>query len=361
MKQPAPKGIPQRVIEWWNARKGQAGTEDSSDAPETSTGGTGGLESVRQAATQIGGELRGAAREAGLRGKTAIDTIRHRGEKGSGVESLEIRGSEAAEGPPDPPDRPGGTMSPASGSSTHVIRGDASSATVSGTPAPATATETGSTSMSDTTASGGASASSSAAWASTSGVVDTKVGVPDAFVEGQQGGASGGATSGAQQPPDPDSPPTDMPTGSDMEAPVGGNAEEGTRNEAAGAARQATTDGPREDRAVQAPDDPIGGSGEWTPGTDSGASVLGAASDDGSSISEIESDPMPGDLEPGSPSTTLAADAYRSTTAAEEVNLQTPQPGSTIPDFATDSDEPTRTVESAGDEKPKRSPEGTSR
>lgn len=85
--------------------------------------------------------------------------------------------------------------------------------------------------------------------------------------------------------------------------------------------------------------------------------ALGAMSDDGSSIAELEAEISADDPGIQSQSTTLSGDAYRSTAAPEAVepddgdagDARHPGPGSSIPNFATDADSPTRIVESPAD------------
>lgn len=85
--------------------------------------------------------------------------------------------------------------------------------------------------------------------------------------------------------------------------------------------------------------------------------ALGADKDDGSSITELEAETPEDDPAVQSQSTTLSGDAYRSTAAPEAVvsddgdagDVRHPEPGSSIPNFATDADSPTRIVESPAD------------
>lgn len=424
----SPSKIPQRVIEWVKTR-----IQPSGDASGTSSasGESGGLASVRSVAMQVFGHLKDAAGEARTRGKDAFAELQRRRKEQSGSAS-----SDAVPSPEASAERAGVSSSTAgqtgSGTETSLpdhsgIDSQSSQSGQSGREVPASEGDSGSESPSSVDP-------SSIAWASTAGVIDTDLTSPASFIEAEQSSASTVA-----QEADPDAGPAERAaeTGEDVTAQVAGNAEEGTRIEAATDAQRATTNTPRVESLDQAPDDPIGGLEDRTPGTqfatestepyafgpsgdqgsgdldeaptsaesptgsdhqrppasgasrgDRQASSSGApttrmtspspdssASSRGNETSTSASAPVGDDGLPiyfdsvetsdagppdsdeagsGSSSTALSADAYRSTTAPEEMatgdqgstGSQRPQPGSTIPDFATDSDSSTRIVES---------------
>lgn len=406
----SPSNILRRVIDWVKAR---VQSVDSSGT-FSGSGESGGLASVRSAALQVFGHLKDAAGEARTRGKDAFDELQRRRKEQSGSASSDVGPSPEASAERAgvsssiSSQTGGGTSPPPSGQSGRDV------------PASEGESESGSESTVNP---------SSIAWASTAGVIDTDLASPASFIKAEQGSASATA-----QQADPDAGPAERAaeTNEDVTAQVAGNAEEGTRIEAAADAQRATTNAPRVESLEQAPDDPIGGPEDRTPGTrfatDSTEPYAFGPSDDQESANRddtptlgegsVESDherppassaasgereasgtgtsatrmtsPSPDSSagsvgnEPSAPvgddglpiyfdtagtsgsvtpsgddagsessSTTLSADAYRSTTAPEEpasdegsAGSQRPRPGSTIPDFATDSDSPTRIVES---------------
>lgn len=371
MDQQSLKGIPKRIIGWWKSRSGSGGTPSAS--PESGDPGKG--TSLRNSAPRIGARVKDAAGEARTRGKGAVDDLQRRRQEQS---RSAPGGVKESAGPVD--------LASEAASGASASARDATAETANGPDAAASTSasvETGRTAPGNAgPAHGSGSAqpensagASSVAWASTAGVINSELGNPDNFIEAEQGRPSTDAQQAASA--DPTAADRATTVDADTTAPVAGNAEEGTRNEAAGAAERASTDTPRDDPLTQAPDDPIGGPHERTPGTESGIagesrapdstaavsgtppdrSLLGAISDDGSSITELEAEHAKGDAGIQSPSTTLAADAYRSSAAPEEVppadtgscDARHPTPGSTIPNFATDADSPTRTVQSPGD------------
>jgi len=418
MNQRSPSAIAQRVIQWVKARM------QSGDASGTSSGSgeSGRFALISTVARQILGNLKDAAGEARTRGKQAFDQLQSRRKEqpdsaspGSGSSSMAPM--ERAEVPSSTAGQPGSDpRAPQPGQPERDVpaaEGDRES--VAAPPVNP----------------------SSIAWASTAGVIDTDLTTPSSFIESEQGSASTSA-----QRADPNAGPAERAaeTNEDVTAQVAGNAEQGTRLEAATDAQRATTNTPRVESLREAPDDPIGGPEDRAPGTESAttstepyafgpsqdqgtgdrddapaASERSSASDrerpsasgaataehqppstgapttgmtssssaegsagggtDGSSTSvtaPVGDDGLPiyfdaadtsgpdtrdgGSAGAGAaPSTTaLSADAYRSTTAPEEMTTggegstgsERPGLGSTIPDFATDSDSSTRIVES---------------
>lgn len=480
----APAKIPQRVIDWWKARSGKDSPATSvDDAAESGT-----VTSVPDRETGLGGRARSVAGGVQSRGTAAIEDLKRRrqeaSQSGTGTDSGSGARRQSAAGIGD---RARGA---ASGAGT-LARGAVTRASAmrSGSRADSGELSTAESSTPEQTPSNPAarsgpesaaaetqSDSPSVAWASTAGVIDPELSNPSAFVEAEQRPASGSAPDSG----DPETTPGDRAATTphvDTTAQVAGNAEEGTRNEAASAATQARTNTAEDKRLVQAPDDPIGDSDDRTPGTGpAGASsepfaysssgeapidergdaatasgmpaasapspappssarkisfarraadpattrreppsgrdvggepqtsestltpvgddglpiyfdtdertrsaaqssdlaglgtmsapttsqerhTLGANMDDGSSITELEAEDPGNDSPVPSQSTTLSGDAYRSAAAPEAIlpddgdagDARRPAPGSSIPDFATDADTPTRTVESPGD------------
>lgn len=269
MHQPTPKGIAQRIITWWNSRTGQRDTASSSSP----SGAQDKLASARRAATQIGGELRGATGEARIRGRSAIGNLQRRAQAGragsgpGGIRDSAVRLGRRAREATSARSRDDRSASATAMASSER---NLTAANESTPPAPDITTSTG-----DSPPATGASSSSSAAWASTAGVTDTDLSSP-------------------------------------------GN-----------------VDGPRYDTVSPADQEAGFMSGERTSG-DSGHStardrnmsfteatpshpLLGAATDDGSSIAEIERDQAESDQGSQSTATTLSADAYRSTAAPEQM------------------------------------------
>lgn len=425
MNQRSPSDILQRGIAWVKARLQSADTSSTSSG----SGESGGLASVRSMALQVLGHLKGAAGEARTRGKEAFDELQRRRNEQPGTSS-----SDESPSPKGTAKRPNVSPS-ASGQTGGEVSTLSSGPTGNDIPAPESAVSSESESSANP---------SSVAWASTAGVIDTDLTTPSSFIEAEKGSASTAA-----QQADPDAGPAERAAETDVDvtAQVAGNAEEGTRNEAAANAWRATTNTPRVESLLEAPDDPIGGPEDRTPGTrfatdstepyafgpsddqesadrddapTSGEPSAGSAASDrarpsastavtverrppstgennesnvrtpssapsessarsgmdesstsaSASPAPVGDDGLPiyfdsvgssgsgtqggDDAGSGSPSTTLSADAYRSTTAPEEMasgdegsgGSQRPRAGSTIPDFATDSDSATRVVES---------------
>lgn len=476
----APAKIPQRVIDWWKARSGK-------DSPATSVDDaaeSGNVTTVHDRETGLGGRARSVAGGVQSRGKGAVEELKRRRQGESGTATGTDSGSGASrQSASRIGDRAKGAASGAGTLARDAVNKASAMRSSSRVDQPAessTAEQTPSNpaarSGPESEAAGTQSDSPSVAWASTAGVIDPELSNPSAFVEAEQRPASGSARDSG----DPETTPGDRAAATphvDTTAQVAGNAEEGTRNEAASAATQARTNTAEDKPLVQVPDDPIGDSNDRTPGTgsvdassepfaysssgeaptdergdaatvsempaasapspappssagkisfarrgadpdttrreppsarDVGAETrsadttrapvgddglpiyfdtddrtrsaaqssdlaglgtmsapatsqerhtLGANMDDGSSITELEAEGPGNDPAGPSQSTTLSGDAYRSTAAPEAVipdgddagDVRHPEPGSSIPDFATDADTPTRTVESPGD------------
>lgn len=492
----SPAKIPQRVIDWWrNRSKENTGSRGADDAGESDD-----ITSLRDRATDIGGRAKNVVGGIQSRGKDAVEELNRRRQGETDPGSSDSQQTAAGIG-----ERARGAASSAATLARSAVtkasdmRTGSGADTVEGATATSSPPEQATEGPTIGSASGSAERetphdSSSVAWASTAGVLDPELSSPSNFIKAEQSPAS----QSAQDTGDPDTTPGDRAAATpdvDTTAQVAGNAEEGTRNEAASAATQARTNTTDEEPLLQAPDDPIGDSRDRTPGTESaetssepfayasspdsesrdrdeptgtggspaatapspvsssarklsfarrgtgpttatptqdrssepddaaetGASgsvstpapvgddglpiyfdtddgtesaaqssdraglrttandplaagqshggaartaepagssrehpALGAHTDDGSSITELEAEAPGDDPTFHSQSTTLSGDAYRSTAAPEAVvpdsddtgDVRRPKPGSSIPDFATDADSPTRIIES---------------
>lgn len=503
----SPAKIPQRVIDWWKSRS----KDDTATGTPDRAGDSDIVTSFRDRAKDLGGRARNIAGSVQTRGKGAIEQVRRQEETGS--TSGDVQQSAA---------RIGSRVSSAATSAGTLAQSVVNKASERRT-GPQTDTGEGDAGSSPMQAqapaglpAGSASVEpelsldpSSVAWASTAGVIDPDIGNPSAFIEAEQGPAP----LSTQDTGGPDTTPDDRASVTpdvDTTVMVSGNAEEGTRNETASAATQASTNTVEDKPVVQAPNDPTGGPEDRMPGTgsaeissepfaysasgestsgdrdhrttsgdtpsrdpdpsamSSGSPVstppghaesrtpkirferratdpvttsqgqsagsddrgettvsestsapapvgddglpiyfdtdderrpaaqssdpgglgtmdddsivpgetshgyrnavdaamtsenrpsLGATTDDGSSITELEANTSDDDSSVQFPSTALSGDAYRSTTAPEAAvsgsedahQVRRPKPGSSIPNFATDADSPTRVVESPAD------------
>ncbi|HEV2066214.1 MAG TPA: hypothetical protein VGR08_05215, partial [Thermomicrobiales bacterium] len=266
-QQRSPSDIVQRVIAWVKARMQPGDTPGTSSG--SGSGESGGLASVRSMASQILGRLKGAAGEVRTRGKEAFTELqRRRKEQSDSSSSGESPSSTATV-------EPTGVSSSASGQTGGDTPPQPSGPTESDAPAVESAgpSEPGSSAN-----------PSSIAWASTAGVIDTDLITPSSFV-----GAEKGSASAAAQQTDPEAGPAERAAETDVDvtAQVAGNAEEGTRNEAAADAERATTNTPMPETFPQADDDPIGGPEDRTPGTRSATAstepyAFGPSDDQGS-------------------------------------------------------------------------------
>lgn len=266
----SPANIPQRVIEWWKTRS----KEDTSASTPDKAGESDNVASLRDRATGIGSRARNVAGGVQSRGKGAVEDLKRRrqgeidSESGEAQQSVTRIGDRARGAASGAGALARGAMTRASGmrtgSQADPVEGTATGPSTPGqaSAGPTVGSRSGSTEQETPLD------PSSVAWASTAGVIDPELSNPSTFIEAEQSPASGSA----QDTGDPDTSPGDRAAATphvDTTAQVAGNAEEGTRNEAASAATQARTNSSEDKPLVQAPDDPIGGSEDRTPGTGS--------------------------------------------------------------------------------------------
>lgn len=385
MDQQTSKSLPQRAIDWVKSLSGSGDATDTAPPAEgAQAGDSGATSSIRGRAAHIGGRARTVAGDARTRGQGAVDDLKRRREERSFPGSGDVKKylGQITDRARDAASRSGD--SGGHGYDRTELRPE-DTASESGSEATDNALPQD-TGMPEgaSSESGDSSDRPSVAWATTAGVVEPGLSDPSTFIDAELSAAGTGQDTGEQG-----ATPGDRSTATphvDTTAPVAGNAEEGTRNEAASAATQARTNAPGDKPVVQATDDPIGGQEDRTPGTGSATASsepfafnpsgsdtgtdhppLGADTDDGSSITELSSEETVGESSLKSRWSTVSADAYRSAAAPEEVlpedegtESRRPEPGSSIPDFATDADDPTRTVEGGPDTDAQPSREETS-
>lgn len=233
----SPANIPQRVIEWWKTRS----KEDTSASTPDKAAKSDNVASLSDRATGIGSRARNVAGGVQSRGKGAVEDLKRRREGEIDSESGEAQQSATRIGDRAKGAASGagalarGAMTKASGMRTGS-RADPVEGTATGSSTP------GQASAGPTVGSRSGSTEretpldpSSVAWASTAGVIDPELSNPSTFIEAEQSPASGSA----QDTGDPDTSPGDRAAATphvDTTAQVAGNAEEGTRNEAASAA-----------------------------------------------------------------------------------------------------------------------------
>lgn len=267
MHYPSPAKIPQRVIAWWKSRS----KRDTTDSPEE-PGQSEDTPSLQDKAKGIGGRATALAASVRSRGKGAVEQLRQRGQGATGSGSGKIQQTVA-----QIEDQAKGAISNAAPLARSVVT--RASAMRSGSGADTDAGTATSSPAQDQASSGSEAPSASAepelsidpssvAWASTAGVIDPEVGNPSHFIEAEQTPAS----AAAQDAGDPDTTPADRAAatpGVDTSVMVSGNSEEGTHNEAASAATQASTNTAEDKPVVQAPTDATGGPEDRLAGTGS--------------------------------------------------------------------------------------------
>lgn len=268
MHYPSPAKIPQRVIAWWKSRS----KRDTTTGSPEEAGQSESVPSLQDTVKGISGRATTLAASVRSRGTEAVEQLRQRGQGATGSGSGKVQQSVAQLG-----DRAKGAVSSAAPLARNVVSKASASRNGSGVDTDA---GTATSSSGQGRASSGSNAPSSdadpelaidpssVAWTSTAGVINPEVGNPSHFIEAEQTSA----LAAAQDAGDPDTTPADRAAatpGVDTSVMVSGNSEEGTHNEAASAATQASTNIAEDKPVVQAPNDATGSPEERLAGTGS--------------------------------------------------------------------------------------------